>query len=616
MKLLLQIVTVLSLALSLLSCSPNDDQNEAPDSSQTHANSSILVGAWSEQQVDEILSLTQTLHLAPDVSQLSASEQQAVDKLIAVGNIFNDLYELSRHPQALELRTALEEAEKNNAANSSHLRKLHQLYYLMKGPITSTLNNDRVPFLAADPELPGKNVYPLDVSKDEIETFFQQFPDRRAGLLHLRSIVRRNTANNRLADSIALDKYPTLDRLHPGFRDSLQQLSKNSSITFYPTPYSIAYADRIMQAYGLLNDAATLLESTDSAFAQFLRLRSRDLLTDDYDGGDAAWVTSHFTGNLNAQIGSYETYDDSLYGVKSFFSLSLLERDKERSAELLKAIDGIQDIEDELPYDNHKRIRADIPVGVYNIIADFGQARGANTATILPNEGHLSRQYGRTILIRGNIVTNAKSFAVGKASFDAAIDPSQHNDLLPEGNLYRTLWHEIGHYLGVDRTTSGEDLDAALQDTADLLEEMKADLVSLFAAPRLHARGLHSDAQLRAIYASGILRVLQKNKPRRDQPYNTMQLIQWNWFLDKGLLQLDEAGKYLHINYDSYPTAVTSLLREILALQAAGDRNKAEAFVKEWTQWDENWHGVIADAMKAKETYRYTMVTYAALESK
>ena len=616
MKLLLQIVTVLSLALSLLSCSPTDDQNEAPDSSQTHANSSILVGAWSEQQVDEILSLTQTLHLAPDVSQLSASEQQAVDKLIAVGNIFNDLYELSRHPQALELRTALEEAEKNNAANSSHLRKLHQLYYLMKGPITSTLNNDRVPFLAADPELPGKNVYPLDVSKDEIETFFQQFPDRRAGLLHLRSIVRRNTANNRLADSIALDKYPTLDRLHPGFRDSLQQLSKNSSITFYPTPYSIAYADRIMQAYGLLNDAATLLESTDSAFAQFLRLRSRDLLADDYDGGDAAWVTSHFTGNLNAQIGSYETYDDSLYGVKSFFSLSLLERDKERSAELFKAIDGIQDIEDELPYDNHKRIRADIPVGVYNIIADFGQARGANTATILPNEGHLSRQYGRTILIRGNIVTNAKSFAVGKASFDAAIDPSQHNDLLPEGNLYRTLWHEIGHYLGVDRTTSGEDLDAALQDTADLLEEMKADLVSLFAAPRLHARGLHSDAQLRAIYASGILRVLQKNKPRRDQPYNTMQLIQWNWFLDKGLLQLDEAGKYLHINYDSYPTAVTSLLREILALQAAGDRNKAEAFVKEWTQWDENLHGVIADAMKAKETYRYTMVTYAALESK
>ena len=39
---------------------------------------------------------------------------------------------------------------------------------------------------------------------------------------------------------------------------------------------------------------------------------------DDYESGDAAWVTGHFK-NLNAQIGSYETYDDELYGVKTFF---------------------------------------------------------------------------------------------------------------------------------------------------------------------------------------------------------------------------------------------------------------------------------------------------------
>ena len=33
------------------------------------------------------------------------------------------------------------------------------------------------------------------------------------------------------------------------------------------------------------------------------------------------------------------------------------------------------------------------------MIADFGQARGGNTATILPNESYLARRYGRTILL-------------------------------------------------------------------------------------------------------------------------------------------------------------------------------------------------------------------------
>jgi hypothetical protein len=28
-------------------------------------------------------------------------------------------------------------------------------------------------------------------------------------------------------------------------------------------------------------------------------------------------------------------------------------------------------------------------------------------------------------------------------------------------------------------------------------------------------------------------------QPRRDQPYQTMQLIQFNWFLDKGLITAD-----------------------------------------------------------------------------
>src|SRR6187401_1109417 len=110
---------------------------------------------------------------------------------------------------------------------------------------------------------------------------------------------------------------------------------------------------------------------------------ARDLLSNDYESGDASWVTGHF-GRLNAQIGSFETYDDALYGVKAFHSMSLLLRDEKATAALASRLGSLQEIEDALPYPPGaapKRVRGTIPVGVYEIIADFGQARGTNTAT-------------------------------------------------------------------------------------------------------------------------------------------------------------------------------------------------------------------------------------------
>ena len=151
-----------------------------------------------------------------------------------------------------------------------------------------------------------------------------------------------------------------------------------------------------------------------------------------------------------------------------------------------------------------------------------------------------------------------------------------------------------------------------MQDSADLYEEMKADLVSLTSARILYDRHHLTDAQLRSIYASGIRRVLQKSRPRRDQPYQTMQLMQWNWFLDKGALRF-ENGR-LRIDYARYPAAVESLLREVLAIQRRGDRAAANAFVDQWTSWRPELHEVIAQRMRISERTRFALVTYEALD--
>jgi hypothetical protein len=575
-------------------------------------------GYWPLEKSQPIIEKTQTIRLAPDTSQLTEGERKAVAKLIEVGQIFQKLYEQQRHPEALSSYRALENLYGQNRTQAT--QNLLTLYRLFQGPIATTLENKREPFLPVDALKPGKNMYPWGITKEEIERFISISgnPEQtRSQLLDLRTVVRLVNPKNVREDMSRLGKYPVLETLHPKLMAELQRLAKSpmdreGKPSFYAIPYSLAYADELMKAYGLLNEAADAVVKDDEEFARFLRNRARDLLSNDYESGDAAWVTGRFK-NLNAQIGSYETYDDELYGVKTFFSFVVLQSRQQETTALRQAMKGLQALEDSLPYQQHKKVREDIPVGVYDVVADFGQSRGGNTATILPNESYLARRYGRTILLRANIMRDPNIFEGTSKTFAAAVGEAQAKELTSDGNFYRTLWHEVGHYLGVDRTKDGRDLDVALQDNANTMEEMKADLVSLFVAEALHKQGYYTDAQLRSVYAGGILRVLQNNKPRRDQPYNTMQLMQWNFYLQNGLLSFDPATKTLRIHYEKYHEIVGKMLERTLAVQYAGDKAGADKFIDEYTQWDENVHGVIAANIRSQQRYRFRLFKYAAL---
>ncbi len=575
----------------------------------------LPTGYWPLEKSQPIIDKTQTIRLSGDLSKLSEGERKAVAKLIEVGQIFQKLYEEQRHPEALSSYRALEQLDKRTGSTPA-TQNLLTIYRLNQGPIATTLENKREAFLPVEPTKPGKNVYPWGITKEEIEQALALQggqANKRDKALDLRSVVRLVNAKNLQSDIATLNKYPALQTLHPGLLGELQRLSSGPRRTdVYAVPYAVAYADELMKAYGLLNEAADAVSKDDEEFARYLRNRARDLLSNDYESGDASWVTGRFK-NLNAQIGSYETYDDELYGVKTFFSFCLFQTRQQETTALREAMKGLQALEDSLPYKNHKKIREDIPVGVYDVVADFGQSRGGNTATILPNESYVARRYGRTILLRANIMRDPNIFEGTSKTLTAAIGEKQARELTPDGNFYRTLWHEVGHYLGVDRTKDGRELDEALQDNANAMEEMKADLVSLFVAEALHKQGYYTDAQLRSVYAGGILRVLQNNRPRRDQPYNTMQLMQWNFYLENGLLTFDPSTKTLTVHYEKYHDVVGKMLEKTLSVQYEGDKAGSDKYIDQYTKWDDNLHGVIAANIRAQQRYRFRVFKYAAL---
>lgn len=589
------------LATSALLCSGLADAAEnLPD------------GYWPAGTSSAILEKTLTVRLAPDLADLAAGERRAVALLIEAGGHLQRIYEDSLHAQALESAASL---NRIHAAGTDPpaTRHLLDLYRLFQGPIATTLDNERLPFLPVAPYAPNRNVYPAGMAEAELREQVDPGGPGARDLLAERTVVRVATAANLDRDLGVLRDYPVLAALHPGLDARLRALRAGAiPVRLYAIPQSVRWPAEIQAASRLLSEAASAVEVDDPEFARFLRNRSRDLLSDDYESGDAAWVTGRFR-HLNAQIGSYETYDDPLFGAKAFMSLTILKRDREASARLESTIGGLQAIEDSLPYQPHRRVRGDVPIGVYDVIADFGQSRSANTATILPNDPLFTRRYGRTILLRGNVLGNEALFANNKAAWDAAIAPDFAAHLSPDGELDRTLWHEIGHYLGPDRDTLGRPLDEALGSMADAYEEMKSDLVSLHAVAALRRSGYYDDATARAVYAGGVRRVLQKIRPRRDQPYQTMQLMQFNWFLAKGLLSFDRNTQRLAIDYDRYPDVVRELLAEVLAIQQAGDQMRAAAFMDEWTGWRDDLHEVIGQGMRDNARYRYVLMRYGAL---
>jgi len=131
----------------------------AQRSSTMNTQGTISSGYWPLEKSQPLIDKTQTIHLNPDLTKLSDGERIAVQKLLPIGEIFQKLYEKQRHPEALSAYQALAELDKKNGSKSE-TRNLLTLYRLFHGPIATTLDNKREPFLPVSPITAGKNVKP------------------------------------------------------------------------------------------------------------------------------------------------------------------------------------------------------------------------------------------------------------------------------------------------------------------------------------------------------------------------------------------------------------------------------------------------------------------------
>jgi len=579
------------------------------DRAGTAAAVELPKGYWPADKARRILDKVLTFRLDEDLSSLTPAERRVVDELVAVGYLLEDLNEQQRHHQALRARNELRELHDQLGA-PERTEDLLELYRLFLGPIATTLENELEPFLPVDGFTEGKAFYPWGIERDEIEAFLAVHPERQAEILGIHTVARRSTPRHLKRDLLTLRRHPELAVLHPGLQPFWRDLAANPAReAFYAVPYSVAWPGPLLEASSRLSAAAAAIEGEDADAGAYLRQRARDLLTDDNEAGDAAWIRGDI-GRIDGVIGAYEVYDDGLFGAKASFGLSVLLRDESATKLLRAELAHIQEIEEALPYPSRRRVRTDIPVASVNVLAAFGAGVDVS-AEILPNDPILMRKYGRKILVRRNSLTDPQAFGRVEGRWRAAMLPEHHAELTPEGMYQQVVWHEIGHYLGPDTTHEGRALETALEADAAPIEELKAELVSQFAVNRLRTMGLVDDAAARAVAASVILAGLRPARPLRSQAYPTLWLMMQNYFLEHGVL-VYESGR-LGIRYEHHDEVVSGMLADALAIQEEGSKERSTAFIDRWSTWDER-HETLARALQAAERYRYLDPRYGLRE--
>jgi len=352
-------------------------------------------------------------------------------------------------------------------------------------------------------------------------------------------------------------------------------------------PYHVEYRQWLEPAARALRDAAAL--SDDKAFANFLRLRADALLTDDYYKSDVAWVDLD-NPKFDVIFAPYETYLDDLLGVKTSYGAAVLIRNENESAKLLKYEKYVSDIQNALPLAAADRPSAAghrTPMEVMDTPFRAGDLRHGYQAVAdnLPNDPRIHEEKGTKKIFFKNFMDGRVNYVVLPIA-RLLMREDQARLASMDGYLTAVVLHEMSHGLGpaFARTSTGrKPITEAIGPTYSALEESKADIVGLYALDWLMNHGALPKSRAHDYYASYVAGIFRTVRFGVAEAHGRGEMMEFNYLTERGAITRDAAtGRYV-IDFDKMPGAIASLAKELLEIEATGDRNRAEAW---FTKYD------------------------------
>jgi hypothetical protein len=470
------------------------------------------------------------VELHADTSKLSQGDQKALAKLLEAARVIDDIFLNQVWSGNAALRAKL-------AADKSELGKARLHYFdLNKGPWSEL--DDHAAFIPGVPEkqLPGANFYPADMTKQEFETFAYAANDAARGFF---TIVRRG------ADR----------KLHA-------------------IPYSEAYQAELTKGAKLLNEAAAL--TPNKSLQDFLRLRAKAFLSNDYYDSDVAWMK--LDAPIDITIGPYETYMDEIFGYKAAFEAYVTLRDDEETAKLKMFADHLQEIENSLPLDakfRNPKIGALAPIRVVNqVLATGDGAHGVRTAAFnLPNDERIVQKMGSKRVMLKN-VQEAKFSKTLEPIAKRVLAPADQADLSFNAFFTHILAHEMTHGIGPQNNVR-----QSLKELHSAIEEAKADATGLFMMQYLFDHKLLPAAE-KPLYTTFLASSFRTLRFGVHEAHGKGMALQFNYLMDKGAFVARPDGTFA-VDFAKIQPAVRDLVHDLLTIEATGDYAGAKKMLDE-----------------------------------
>jgi hypothetical protein len=165
------------------------------------------------------------------------------------------------------------------------------------------------------------------------------------------------------------------------------------------------------------------------------------------------------------------------------------------------------------------------------------------------------------------------------------MQPAQAAKASGDGYLAGTLMHELAHELGPEfahRDGKQVSINEAIGPAYSGLEEAKADVVGMFGLAWLVDHKVLPKDRLEEYYVSYLADLFRSLRFGAGEAHGRAEMMELNYLLE-GRAVTHSSGRYA-IDYARIPGVIAALAKELLTIEATGDRARAEAWLAKYDQ--------------------------------
>lgn len=527
---------------------------------------------------------------AAEYSELAQGDKEALKHLVKAAYILERINMQIDCHHNLEFKEFLEK-EISKGCKQAELTKI--LFDAQKGMNAIDTMSNKINLAKGITELPGKGVYPEDLSKEEFHTILTEIinegkTEEVKKILTQRSVVERN--GDELVGIDYIDKFKEDFAKMADEIEKAAETSTNADFNEYlrlqakalreADPMLDAYADK---KWAALQDTPLEFTITRENYEDEMTgtIAENKELSELLEQNGIKATPKDFLGGRVGIVNKKGT--EALMAIKQY--LPILAQNMPFSDEYEQNINPNQDAKQTM-----------VDVDLVAVTGDVGAYRGGITlAENLPNDDKLSLTIGggrRNVYHRQiRFISDMKKL---QERLDAILDKEQHKYYLDEADHWFTIGHENAHSLGPKKACE------TLGKYRNIIEENKADMGSLAFVDLLTELGMYTEEQRKQIIVTTIADNFLKSKPTLSQAHRVRTVMQNKYFSERGAYEIID--EKIHVNIDKVVPIAKEMLSEIVRIQIEGDFDKAEKYVLDNFIWTDNMELIAQKLQKINKT--------------